>query len=116
MNRLAVILALLISNAAFANTTECLPISKSPTANDVASKALLNTKDNTVTVLLKGGQSVTGRLVDASAIARGAVGFSEEDTYKTNLNVTVIPSRDGKTYVVISPFMSMGLPQELLCK
>lgn len=116
MNKLVVILALLISNAAFANTMECLPISKSPTANDVAAKAFLNTKDHSVTVILLSGQSVSGKLVDASNLGRGAMGFSDEDAMKTNLNVTAIPSRDGMTYVVVSPFMSMGLPQQLVCK
>lgn len=116
MNKLVMSLILLLSNAAMAQVSVCQPIGKKGALNNLVTKALLNTQDQTITVILKSSQAITGSLVDASSVGRGAMGFSQEDVYKTNLNVNVIPASDGKTYVLVSPFMSMEIPQQLLCK
>lgn len=115
MKKLVLALSLIFSSTAMANTLECLPFSKNGSAANIASKAFFNQKENTITVILNSEQAVSESLVDASNLGRGAVAFSEDATARTGLNVTVIPSA-GRTYVVVSPFMSMSLPQQLLCK
>ena len=108
-------LSLILSNMAMASTMECLPFSKLGPASEIVQKAYFDKDRNTLTLILNNGKSISDTLTDASQVGKGALGFSEEITYLTGLNATVMPSA-GKIYLVVSPFMSMSLPQQLLCK
>lgn len=116
MKKLALTLILLVAaNSALAQVSECLPVSNSGSSIEIAAKAVLDSRKNTITVVLDTQETFTEYLVNANKITRGAKTISTDATMRTNLNVTVYPSK-GQVYVLISPFMSMGIPQQLLCK
>lgn len=115
MKNLILILSLILPHTAMANTLECLPFVKNGSSAGIASRAFLDTDQNKVTVILNSSQAVTEALVDASKISPGAMAFSEEVATRLSLSVTVMPSA-GKLYIAVAPFMSMKVPQLLLCK
>jgi hypothetical protein len=115
MQKLILALSLILSGTAMANTLECTPYFKNGAGNGIATKAFFDKEQNMITVILKSSQAVSESLVDASNIVPGALTLSEAVTTRLSLSVTVMPSA-GRIYVVVAPFMHMGLAQQLLCK
>lgn len=115
MKSLLLILSFILANTAMANTLECLPFVKNGSSAGIASRAFLDTDENKLTVILNSSQAVSESLVDARNMGPGAMAFSEEVATRLSLSVTVIPSA-GKLYLAVAPFMSMKVPQLLLCK
>jgi hypothetical protein len=115
MKKLVLTLSLILSSTAIAHVAECVPRSDSGSPNDVASKAFLNRNDNTITIILNNGKSVSGALVRTINQGPTAIGFSPADVERTDLSVTVV-SYDGQELLLISPQMSMSIPQQLVCR
>lgn len=106
----------LCSYGAHAATLTCLPLPDEAGSGilQVVEKGLLN--DGNLTLVLDGkkGQSVTGALVADELLGEGARSLEPAIAEQSNIQATVFVL-NGKTYLHVTQYASMDIPQTLEC-
>lgn len=109
-------LVMLTSKHASAAALHCLPLEKSGSMNFLASEATvdLESKIKNISMRLENGRSVSGVLSNASHLGPNALLLSEDVAQSEGISVTVI-LRGERVYLLVSPYLAMSLPQQLIC-